>query len=149
MAGQVGTGSVWKLHTCCAAATLVSGTRVAPGLHPGTPTGVKVFQMTTHCLPLPSGLQCIALSFVASCISAECAFRGCSLLHMRLCRACTAGSQASLHVQATPRPEIPSIDGDDLAAKLHKAGSSCTSCHPLIICHCACACVLISGTCFR
>ena len=26
-------------------------------------------------------------------------------------------------MQATPRPEIPSIDGDDLAAKLHKAGS--------------------------
>ncbi len=43
-AGQVGTGSAWKLYTCRAAATLVSGTRVAPGLHPGTPTGVKVFQ---------------------------------------------------------------------------------------------------------
>jgi len=42
-AGQVGTGSAWKLYTRCAAATLVSGTRVAPGLHPGTPTGVKVF----------------------------------------------------------------------------------------------------------
>ena len=41
--GQVGTGFAWKLYTCCAAATLVSGTRLAPGLHPGTPTGVKVF----------------------------------------------------------------------------------------------------------
>ena len=40
-AGQVGTGSAWKLYTCCAAATLVSGTRVAPGLHLGTLTGVK------------------------------------------------------------------------------------------------------------
>ena len=28
---------------CCAAATPVSGTRVALGLHPGTPKGVKVF----------------------------------------------------------------------------------------------------------
>ena len=38
-AGQVGTGSAWKLYICCAAATLVSGTRVAPDLHPGTLTG--------------------------------------------------------------------------------------------------------------
>ena len=51
-AGHVGTGSAWKLYTCCAAATLVSGTRVAPGLHPGTPTGVKVFfdKCDIHCL---------------------------------------------------------------------------------------------------
>ena len=42
-AGLVGTGSAWKLYTCCAAATLVSGTRVAPGVHPGTPTGVFFF----------------------------------------------------------------------------------------------------------
>lgn len=53
--GQVGTGYAWKLYIClkpgsqlyicCAAATLVSGTgtRVAPGLHPGMATGVKVF----------------------------------------------------------------------------------------------------------
>ena len=45
MAGQVGTGSAWKLYTCCAAAILVSGTRVAPSLHPGTLTGVKVFSV--------------------------------------------------------------------------------------------------------
>ena len=54
-AGQVGTGYAWKLYTCCAAATLVSGTRAAPGLHPGTPTGVKVLvlmhQITKHSLP--------------------------------------------------------------------------------------------------
>jgi len=42
-AGQVGTGFAWKLYICCAAATPVSGTRVASGLHPGTPKGVKVF----------------------------------------------------------------------------------------------------------
>ncbi len=42
-AGQVGTGFAWKLYTCCAAATRVFGTRVAPGLHPGTPTGVNFF----------------------------------------------------------------------------------------------------------
>ena len=41
-AGQVGTGFAWKLYICCAAATPVSGTRVASGLHPGTPKGVKV-----------------------------------------------------------------------------------------------------------
>jgi len=33
-AGQVGTGFAWKLYICC---------RVASGLHPGTPKGVKVF----------------------------------------------------------------------------------------------------------
>ena len=49
-AGQVGTGSAWKLYICCAAATLVSGTRVAPGLHPGTPTGMKVFMYMSKCL---------------------------------------------------------------------------------------------------
>ena len=55
-AGQVGTGSAWKLHICCAAATLVSGTRVAPGLHPGTPTGVKVY----FCIvPIFGPAQCI------------------------------------------------------------------------------------------
>ncbi len=47
-ASQVNTGSAWKLYTCCAAVTLVSGTRVAPGLHPGTPTGVKVFFVVCH-----------------------------------------------------------------------------------------------------
>lgn len=35
--GQVGIGSAWKLCMCCAAATPVSGTRLASGLHPGTP----------------------------------------------------------------------------------------------------------------
>ena len=45
---HVGTGSAWKLYTCCAA-TLVSGTRVAPGLHPGMPTGRKSF----HCALSP------------------------------------------------------------------------------------------------
>ena len=33
------------------AATLVSSTRVAPGLHPGTPTGVKVFFCCMQILP--------------------------------------------------------------------------------------------------
>ncbi len=42
-AGQVGTGFAWKLYICCAAATPVSGTRVASGLHLGTPKGVKAF----------------------------------------------------------------------------------------------------------
>ncbi len=42
-AGQVGTGSAWKLYKCCAAATLVSGTRLASGLHPGTLKGLKFF----------------------------------------------------------------------------------------------------------
>ncbi len=42
-AGQVGTGFAWKLYICFAAATPVSGTRVASGLHLGTPKGVKVF----------------------------------------------------------------------------------------------------------
>lgn len=74
-------------------------------------------------LPLPVGLQCIARNFLASCIFIESAFCGCSLLQTRFCCTCTAGSHASLNMQATPRPEIPSIDGDDLAAKLHKAGS--------------------------
>ena len=57
-AGHVGTGSAWKLYTCCAAATLVSGTRVAPGLHPGTPTGVKVFTVLSPlgCMLGQSGL---------------------------------------------------------------------------------------------
>jgi len=39
------------VYICCAAATPVSGTRVASGLHPGTPKGVKVFFSdagTTH-----------------------------------------------------------------------------------------------------
>ncbi len=35
--------SAWKLYIYCAAATPVSGTRVASGLHPGTPKGVKVY----------------------------------------------------------------------------------------------------------
>ena len=30
------------------------------------------------------------------------------------------GVNCLLHMQLTPRPEIPSIDGEDLAAKLHK-----------------------------
>ena len=42
-ASQVGTGSAWKLYICYAAATQVFGTRVVPGLHPGTQTGVKGF----------------------------------------------------------------------------------------------------------
>jgi len=46
-AGQVGTGFAWKVYICCAAATPVSGTRVASGL-PGTPKGVKVFFNTKH-----------------------------------------------------------------------------------------------------
>jgi len=47
-AGQVGTGFAWKLYICCAAATPVSGTRVASGLHPGTLKGVKVFDAHGH-----------------------------------------------------------------------------------------------------
>ncbi len=47
-AGQVGTGFAWKLYICCAVATPVSGSRVASGLHPGTPKGVKVFFTTSE-----------------------------------------------------------------------------------------------------
>ena len=36
------------IYICCAAATPVSGTRVASGLRPGTPKGAKVFGGIKH-----------------------------------------------------------------------------------------------------
>ncbi len=42
-AGQVGSGFAWKIYICCAAATPVSGTRVASGLHPERRKGYFLF----------------------------------------------------------------------------------------------------------
>jgi len=87
--GQVSTGSAWKLYICCAAAIPVSGTRVATGLHPGTPNGVLSFFYMVR------GTQCTADDSINACFELvstnDWQVRGLALLHLKafaLCQAC-------------------------------------------------------------